>query len=477
MGRGLNTRSLIRNAATAFSAQGVSMLVSIVVTLLVPKVLGVESFGYWQLFVLYGLYSQFFMLGLFDGVYLAEGGKRRRDLDARSVATQYVLCACTQIAIGIAIALFATFTASLTERTFVLCAFAAYLVLYNLTLALGYVFQAVNETRTFSYSVMLDRLAFLVPLVALVALGVGDFRVYILFYLAAKAIALSYCFWKARDILSAGFYSLSEGVGLCAASIRVGVKLTVAVVTDTLILGGARMLIDFVWGIEVFSEVSFALSLINFFVAFVAQASMVLFPALRQSSDDSNRRAYVLMRDVLAAFFPVVYLLYFPGVVVLTAWLPQYAESMRYLALLLPICAFDSKMNICSATYMKVLRGERKLLSVNVATLAVAAGASLAGAFLIGSPDAVVLGVTGCIVARSLYSEAWLDRKLRVGASPLTPAELVLTCCFVGLSLFLDAMPGLLAYALLYFAYLFMGRTTVRSVVVQLKSVLLKRGS
>lgn len=477
MGQGLNTGSLVRNAVTAFSAQGISMLVSIVVTLLVPKVLGVESFGYWQLFVLYGLYSQFFMLGLFDGVYLTEGGKRRRDLDARSVTTQYALGACMQIVIGLAIALFAISTASSTERTFVLCAFAVYLVLYNLALALGYVFQAVNETRTFSYSVMLDRLAFLVPLVALVVLGVGDFRVYILFYLAAKAIALVYCFWKARDILSAGLYSLSKGIGLCARSIRVGIKLTVAVVADTLILGGARMLIDFFWGIEVFSEVSFAFSLMSFFVAFVAQACMVLFPTLRQSSDESSRRAYVLMRDALEVFFPVVYLLYFPGVVVLTVWLPQYADSMRYLAMLLPICAFDSKMNVCSSTYMKVLREERKLLSVNVAALVAAAGVSLAGAFLVGTPDAVVLGVTGCIVARSLYSEIWLDGKLRVGTSPLIAAELVLTCCFVGLSLFLNTLPGFLTYAVLYCAYLFMGRKVVRDVVGQLKAVLLKRPS
>lgn len=461
----------------AFSAQGVSMLASFVMTLLVPGVLGVDAFGYWQLFVLYSMYSQFFLLGLFDGIYLVEGGKHRCELDARSVNTQYALGAFMQLAIGLCIASFAVFSSASGERMFVLLAFAVYLVLYNLTLALGYVFQAVNETRTFSYSVMLDRLAFLVPLVVLVALQVDDFRVYIAFYLVAKAFALAYCLWKARDILSAGFYPLLEGIGLCAKSIRIGIQLTVAVVANTLILGMPRMLIDFVWGIETFSEVSFALSLVNFFVAFVIQASMVLYPALRQSSDESNRRVYVLMRDALEAFFPVVYLLYFPGILVLAAWLPQYADSMRYLAMLLPICAFDSKMNICSATYMKVLREERRVLLVNVATMLAGAVVSLAGAFLLKSTDAVMLGITGCIVVRSLYSEVWLNRKLGVRASPLMAGELAVTCCFVGLSLCLDALPGFAVYAVLYCAYLFMGRTVVRSVVGQLKAVLLKRRS
>ncbi len=112
------------------------MLVSFIMTLLVPKVLGVESFGYWQLFVLYSMYSQFFLLGLFDGVYLVEGGKRRHDLDARSVNTQYVLGAFMQLAIGLCIAAIAIFTATSSERMFVLLAFSVYLVLYNLTLAL-----------------------------------------------------------------------------------------------------------------------------------------------------------------------------------------------------------------------------------------------------------------------------------------------------------------------------------------------------
>lgn len=447
------------------------MLVSFIMTLLVPKVLGVESFGYWQLFVLYSMYSQFFLLGLFDGVYLVEGGKRRHDLDARSVNTQYVLGAFMQLAIGLCIAAIAIFTATSSERMFVLLAFSVYLVLYNLTLALGYVFQAVNETRTFSYSIMLDRLAFLIPLVVLVALQVADFRVYIVFYLVAKMFALAYCLWNARDIISAGLYPLLDGIGLCVKSIRIGMQLTVAVVADTLILGLSRMLIDFVWGIETFGEVSFALSLINFFVAFVAQASMVLFPALRQSSVDSNRRVYVLMRDALEVFFPAVYLLYFPGVLVLTTWLPQYAESMRYLAMLLPICAFDSKMNICSATYMKVLREERRLLMVNMVTMLAGAVVSLVGAFLLNSPDAVVLGVTGCIVVRSLYSEVWLDRKLKVGSSSLMVEELVVTCCFVGLSLLLDAAHGFAVFAVLYCAYLFFGRSVARNVFKQLKSV------
>lgn len=80
----LNTRKLLNDLLTAFGAQGVSFACSVVMTLLVPKILGIEEFGYWQLFVFYTSYVSFFQLGLNDGIYLQHGGEGR-DEDRKSV--------------------------------------------------------------------------------------------------------------------------------------------------------------------------------------------------------------------------------------------------------------------------------------------------------------------------------------------------------------------------------------------------------
>lgn len=80
----MNYRALASNMATAFLAQGVSFLASVAMSLLVPKVLGVTAYGYWQLFVFYTSYSGFFLLGLNDGIYLIRGGHSARgDREAR----------------------------------------------------------------------------------------------------------------------------------------------------------------------------------------------------------------------------------------------------------------------------------------------------------------------------------------------------------------------------------------------------------
>ena len=88
---GINAKKLIFNMRSAVFAQALAFSVSAVMSLLVPKMLGVEEYAYWQLFLLYGAYVPLFHLGLNDGVYLINGGKtftemnRRSSLDRKSV--------------------------------------------------------------------------------------------------------------------------------------------------------------------------------------------------------------------------------------------------------------------------------------------------------------------------------------------------------------------------------------------------------
>lgn len=99
----MNLKSLASNAIIAFLSQGVSLVVSMIMSLMVPKVLGVESYGYWQLFIFYASYCGFFHFGLNDGVYLIEGGKGRADIDKKSINSQFCFLVAMQSLIGLSI--------------------------------------------------------------------------------------------------------------------------------------------------------------------------------------------------------------------------------------------------------------------------------------------------------------------------------------------------------------------------------------
>ena len=86
----MNYSSIARNTMIAFAAQFISLSVSVVMSLLVPKIVGVADYGYWQLFMFYTTYSGFFHLGLNDGVYLINGGLSRDEIDKSSIKSQYI---------------------------------------------------------------------------------------------------------------------------------------------------------------------------------------------------------------------------------------------------------------------------------------------------------------------------------------------------------------------------------------------------
>ena len=62
-----------RNIVDAVSANLLSTLVSAIVTLLLPKKLSVDAYGYFQYFLFWSGYLGILHLGWIDGVYLVLG--------------------------------------------------------------------------------------------------------------------------------------------------------------------------------------------------------------------------------------------------------------------------------------------------------------------------------------------------------------------------------------------------------------------
>lgn len=85
---------------------------------------------------------------------------------------------------------------------------------------------------------------------------------------------------------------------------------------------------------------------------------MVLFPALRQTDKSKRNEIYSSLRDALGILLPIVFVAYYPMQLIFGIWLPDYKESLSYIAVLLPLCTYDGKMQMLCNTYFKVLRKE-----------------------------------------------------------------------------------------------------------------------
>lgn len=457
----MNSKSIVKNTLVAFAAQGTSLLVSILQSLVIPKVMGVESYGYWQLFFFYTSYAGFFHFGLNDGVYLIKGGESREQIDKRSVNSQLLVSLVYQSCIALAIVALALSGYFGEDRSFVIFCTAIYLVIHNCASYYMFVLQAMNETKLSSFAVMVERAVYVLPFIALLLTGQGDYKPYIISFLCSNCAQLAFCLWHTRDFTHCGTSPLSGAVKEAKESIRVGIKLMLGGIASQLILGIARFTIDSTWGIEVFGELSLSLSVASFFLAFVSQVSMVLFPAMRQSNREDVMSFLGATRSFTDVAFPLMYFAYFPLILMLSAWLPSFARGMTFFAAILPLILYDSKTNLIYYTYFKVYRREDLILKTNA--LACLICAILVGISLVTvhSYYAVIGIAVVVVVLRSVCYEYYISREMESDAG-ITPLWLVtLSVVFVVLCYTLPIQWSFLCMCGAYGVYLWLNRSAL----------------
>ncbi len=410
-------KTALSNLLYSFFAQGVSMCLSIMMSLLIPKLLGIEDFGYWQLFLFYINYVGFFHFGITDGMYLKTGGVKYEDLDKKNISTQFYMLLCIQIMILMFILFLLNIYSIDNTRKIILTSTGVYMIIANLNWYLGYVFQATNLVKVYSVSVIIDKIFFLIFIIMALFFKINNILIYIPVFIFTTMCALFFSIFKSKDIIFTKPYPIVKSLRITLESAKIGIKLTISSVSSLLILGVGRFIVDKAWGIESFSKFSLALSLTNFFLLFISQISIVLFPALRRVDKEVSKKIYNKFNLYLDALLPIIYVLYIPIKIFLTKWLPQYSQSLLYLAILLPICIFDGKTQMLNNTYFKVLRKENTLLKINLFSTAISIILSLVSVFILKNINLVIIGILIAVCIRSIIGEIILSKEMKLSVN------------------------------------------------------------
>ena len=460
---------MLSNLKIAFFAQAISLLVSFVSSLLLPKVLSVEEYGYWQLFIFYTSYIGVLYFGICDGVYLINGGKRRDEIDKPAVKAQFLIGTLIQFVAAASLIIYATSLNIPQERSNALLLTAVMILFANTTGYWGLVFQAINETKLYSISVLINRIVFFVPLVIMLWLGIKAFEAYGIVYAGAQIVSCGVVLFWARDFISARCIGRVGAILLVFESAKVGFSLLVSNFSSMIILGVLRIVCDVVWGIGAFGELSFTLTLANFFLAFVSQVGMVLFPSLRLAGRQNWRKQYNSISFASSIVLPLVCICYFPLIVSVPLWLPQYGPCLRYLIYLLPICVFSSVMSLLGTTFCKVTRQEKALLIINIFSAFLSFVGSITGAMVFASIDSMLFFTLLVMVGRCLASEFLFSNLINSdGLKPLFFLILFSAVFIISVHM----MNTLMAFFVCLGAYLYwiwLNKKEARSLILQIR--------
>lgn len=468
-----------KNLLYAFIAQASSLFLSILMSLIVPKFLSVESYGYWQLFLFYVSYAGFFHFGLSDGIYLKLGGTKFENLDKKDINNQFHILLFMQIIICAFIVLYSIIFVHSTDKFYILFISGFYILIANLNWFLGFIFQATNLTKTYSISVIIDRILFIITLIVIFVFGFKNYIGLVILYTITRIIALIYCIYKAKGILRFKTSDVLLSLKNTFSYIKIGINLTLSSIASMLIIGIGRFFVEQKWGISEFGKFSFAISLTNFFLTFIQQISMVLFPALRQLNNPNKlKNIYISARKYLTIILPIILICYIPCKIVVGMWLPQYRISLEYLAILLPLCIFDGKMQLLSNTYMKVLRKEKQLLIINILAFIFSLILSAIGTYFIKNIYFVIIGLVLTIVLRSTISEIYLmkiikcDKRHEIKNIVL---EILMCSIFIIINIIFNNMNAFIIMIVTYLLYLLMLKDNFTYVISGIRKKLTKK--
>ena len=422
---------LKKNFSFALIAQAISLIVSCMTNLVLPKVLSELDYSYWQLFIFYSTYIPCLALGLNDGVYLRYGGADKETLDYNAVKSQFIFGFIYQFVFAVLIILVAFLFTNDANRRIIFVFVSLYLLVFTTHNYIGYIFQAVNETNIYSKSIIIVRMIYLAVQVVLIITGKADVYILITFYTIAFFGGFLYLYYKIQNRFRIVRFNYKVGKQEAWISIRTGSSLMVSNICSMLVLGVGRQIVDLKWGIVAFGKVSFSLTLINFALTFIAQVSMVLFPALRRLEQGALREFYQKITIGLFLLLPLLYIMYIPGEYILKLWLPNYTESIRYLAIILPICFFDCKMNLIGNTFFKVLSKQVTLLKVNILTIAVSGLWGIISAYIINNMTLVVVGMVIAIMFRSVLADLLLAKHIGVSVLKYEMLDIILGILFI----------------------------------------------
>lgn len=459
----------LKNFSYTLTSNFVGLLSSTLIVLIAPKIINVEQYGYFQLYILYTTYVALLHFGWNDGIYLRYGGKEYKDLDKALFNSQFWMLVLFEILISTGL-IFATYVlVKDVEKIFILIMTLICSLIVIPRGFLLFVLQGTNRIENYAKATMIGKITYVSLFLLATSLGFISYKIIILIDLIGKFISLIYTMFSCRDIvfnkLNNFYFSFKETLN----NISVGIKVSTAYLASSLVIGVVKLGIERNWDISTFGKVSLTLSITNLFMIFVNAVGLILFPALRRTNANKLPQLYKIIRDLITVPFLGIILMYYPFFNIISNWLPQYTDSLSYMGILFPVVLYESKMSLLVNIFLKTLRKESVLLKVNIFTLVLSSLTTLITVFVLSSLDLAVFTILFLLMFRYVISELAVSKLLKLNFNKTLIFELLLSILFVISTQSMNKASGIMIYMFVYIVYLLFKKRDLLLIYNELK--------
>lgn len=380
---------LTLGTGTAFTAAFNTLLV-----FLIPRLVTVEQFGYWRLFLLYAGYVGFLHFGLPDGALLRWAGRPLNQFHHElSYSVRYLLW---QHAILLLPACVVIWFVLPEQLRIVGVAVAIYAPIYNVTATLQFALQSARTFRPVAISILIPPAILLISVLAWEAKWQTSFLEITTFYLASWFLALGFLLAYTKPWRNKRRKPLKNLARQCISS---GWPIVMANTGAMLIATSDRLALSWAGTIQNFAQYSLAASAMTVPITGIQACSKVCFSHLAAATSDARKSVYGHSSRLLLIAWTIALPYYFALDMFVRHFLPKYGPSLRYARILLLGIPFLAAILILQMSYAYLNGGQKLFLARTVAVLGAALGLSALVAFWLGSLTALAemqVVIVGC---------------------------------------------------------------------------------
>lgn len=453
-----------RNNGLSVIAQIISLAVSFIMNLVLPKFISEYQYALWQTYLLYVGYVGILHFGLLDGIVLRYSQYDYEELDKVRIRSQFkCLLVMTNTFCTIAIICVSLFCQNEMRTVFIMTAIG--IITRTIFTYTSYSFQITNRIKYYAEMIIGYRIFYGIGVIAMLLLGFHSFYFFCAVDLGSDVFGVLFSLHNNKGLYFGKSLKIKETLEEAKKNISAGILLMISNWSSFLLTGSARMIIQWHWDKLTFGKVSFAFSITNLFLTFVTAISVVLFPSLKRTNKENLPGLYKKIRAVMNPVLIIILIFYYPGCWILKQWLPEYNNSLLYLGILLPIIIFSSKISLLTNNYLKALRKEKTMLIINLISVGAAICMFTFSAYVTNSLKILLFFIVVAIMFCSILSESVVMKELNIFNIREFINEIVMALIFMFTTMMKSQIKGMLVYGLSIIVFLFINRKYIRNVL------------
>ncbi|SDL41507.1 Membrane protein involved in the export of O-antigen and teichoic acid [Kandleria vitulina] len=369
------------------------LLSGVLVGFLLPKLIGVEDYGYYKTFTLYASYVGVFHFGLADGIYLKFGGLNYNELDRKHFRFYIRFFIFLEMIISLMLMIYSLFFLK-NDYLFIFVCISIFLFFNNI---IGY-FQLISQItsrfkelaiRNIINSLLTVVSVLIILLISKIDSNIVSYKLYVIQYLLIFIVLAIWYIKTYSDIVFGEMILFKYGINDIVYFIKIGFPLMLSILCSSLVLTIDRQFVSILYDIRTYSLYAFAYNMLSLITTSISAISTVLYPTLKRMDKKNLQENYSNLNSIIIMLVYGCMITYFPLSVIVRQFLPQYLNSLYIFRIIFPGLVLSSSITIVMHNYYKTLSMNTEFFVKCVIVLILSTLANWIAYKFVGTPSSI----------------------------------------------------------------------------------------